>query len=242
MTGFEQWVFEPIDNLSMTAGYGLGLLLYAHYGMRKQYRLGIAEVKQLSVTAPEEYREQGSYAWNPFNVQALLQEMELKKVDKWDLEQKVKRYRIEGDKYGFEFSTPSQKKLWEEAVQKLHAVERNIEAMKTCMNEELLTHKTPDYLVGVLNNDLKRLEASPTKQLESPMTVTPESPHHIEVMKEIASNPNLPTEVAERAERLVRLHDENELERKRQVAIDEALLSIETVEKFYEKNEEEVIK
>lgn len=236
------WLGDVIIPLAMTGGYALAVLGMAHYNMHSNYKVGLRHIGQLDIAVPIEWRKHGLYAWNPYDMRGALNQLDSLKKELKHVEQVEKDAHQELAQYSGGIATLTDKNELEGYRNAVDSVKRHIEALTTCIQEELLLDKVPPYLQD--HPEILEMKAEVILEKTAiPMAVEEKAePHHIEVMKEIASNPDLPAEVAERAEKLVKKHDEQEAERKRQSAIDEALLSIETVEKFYEKNEEKVMK
>lgn len=62
-----------------------------------------------------------------------------------------------------------------------------------------------------------------------------EAPYHIEMMKAIASDNEIPDELKEQAKELILRHNEKEIAQQREAKINQAKLEIETVSKYYDK-------
>lgn len=232
----EYWLGGFLNALALTSGYAIATLGMAHYHMRKNYQMALVHISQLPIAAPAEFRQYGLYAWNPFDLKSALEKLESLNIRKNYLTSKVQNIQRHSKIHRFGRTSPGEETEIGSMVEETDSIARHIEALTTCIKEELLTND--DFLIAEAGNKPKQLEKNVEGAPVSPEPEESGSPHHIEVMKGIASNPNLPAEVAERAEKLVKKHDAQEAERQRQKEIADALISIETVEKYYEADEE----
>lgn len=262
LTSLVIWVTDwSIYAVALTAGYWIVTLGLAHIEMRKNYKMALVHISQLPITAPAEFQQYGRYAWNPFDLKSALEQLYSLRIQERNLQKSAEETKhrisqVSNDQvlFDLEENLPSNLRGVDKVshhilldleeglsclLQDVDNVTRHIQGLTTCIQEELLTND--DSLIAKSGNETKQRQpnvVTPPESSETEEPIDSKLPYHIEEMKGIASNPNLPRDVVERAEKLVKKHDEQEVERKRQAEIDEALVSIKTVENFYEKNEE----
>lgn len=123
-------------------------------------------------------------------------------------------------------------KLAEAYEYSLRISEARVYDMETRMGYPFFSSELPE---GVTQTKPSRLPTVPLPSVERKV-ISKKVPYHIEVMKDITLNEVLPEQIKERAEHFVREHEEKEKQRAIQAEIDNALLDIRTIERFYDES------
>lgn len=224
----------PVTNESIGVMFiALSFLMFIHDN-RKSKRLLTTYVSNMKMEAPEEFKEYGRYAKNPFDVKDAMRKIaELE--EEWD---KTKTHRDDQQRKISEYQKNGQSTEWLQTLQEglehlNHSLTRTgseITMQVGLISENLLTD-TPSRLLMEIIQD-KQAEEQSGKD-EGLNLSSKNVPHYIAVMKEIASNHHLPEDIRARAERVIDTHLKKEVEKEKESEIKKSLIEIETVERYY---------
>lgn len=213
-------VFSPtVSPFIVTSGVIIGHAMSRHRDLALATKKALPYINNLVVLTPPAYQQYGMYSKNPFDVTGMLDEI----TDVTQRQQELlEQQTLENEMDSVDYSETELALNW-------------IDSTLSSTNESLqrggfLVDEVPSYIIQEVT------DANMPVPIEEIIEVTEtfdETPHHIQAMMKIASNPSLPPDITSRAEQLIVDHTETNKDRKRQEEIQEALASIETVEKYY---------
>ena len=179
-------------------------------------------LKEMTVKTPESLAIHGEYLHNPLISQETIKSYRM-------IHEQIEDYRAKKE----ETSYSNIKKLYDDDILEL---ENELKRKQEKVGYPLFTHIIPWGIERVQDMPGESKRVHPDKTTSKDLKTTELVPHHIDRMRTLAESTSLPSEVRGRAERLVKEHEATEKERAKENELAEALLEIETVEKYYEKN------
>ena len=235
--------FLPIQNLVvgiLTLVLVMSIFLYES---QKSFKKSVAFIAELSIESPEEFKQYGTYAKNPFDAKATMDEL-VKLEEKWEKAQTL-RDNQERKLEEIVKESSSKKNEWlQYQIETLENHEKQLRKLGSEMtikagllSKNLLTDNPPKVIKDIIEakqSVVKSITEEPSMEEPSEVIIHPKKavPHYIEVMKQIVLNPNLPKAVTDEAQALVDAYEINEENEERQREIDNALLEIQTVKRY----------
>lgn len=219
MTSACALLIPSVSPVIITSGVVIGHAVSRHRDLTRATRKALPYINELVVLTPPEYKQYGMYSKNPFDVTGMLDEITNNTKRQQEL---LKQQTLEHEMDSGEDSETQLALTW-------------IDSTLSSTNESLrrggfLVDEVPSYVVQEV---IDANEFLPIEEIKEVTKTFSETPPHIRELMKIASNPGLPPEITSRAERLIVDHDDTNKDRKQQEEIQEALATIETVEKYY---------
>lgn len=233
-------------------------VIFSALHVRFHYWDAEREVKALIFTTPRKVRHLGVFQCNPYttsdNIRARIREDEsltnsLKRqettrkemLENLNLHSKImwgtnSRKSSEAVHWYQNQVWDIDSKLAEAYEYSLRISEARVYAMESEMGYTFFSNELPEGVNLCNQATLIPVQSTPAEPKPKPKRKQEPTPYHIEVMKDITLNEVLPEHIKERAEHFVREHEEKEKQRTIQAEIDNALLAIRTVERFYDES------
>lgn len=228
----------------------IALCYWLSFELKREVKKAKLEIGKVTLLAPEETKDLGKYVTNPFasklNQELFLstyQIIQRKKQERQDYFDQLLRHKkdVWAINKSLEPLPQSQIDKLDERADRVYEnsilnYQKELEEIVSKNGEEFFTNELPvgfSLDVPALPEETAKIE--PKMEVELALVEDAGMPHHINVIKGISLNTNLPDDVRERANRFIESYEEEQMKKEHEEELAQALLELATVEKYYGK-------